>query len=560
MVKKGTQIKKSLRKQNPVITDSGKFGIYFSLFLVFIIPFLYFLIFGKHIFTYQDNLTLFVYSGEYLDHFALKPGGLLEYAGNFIAQGYFNPIIGSLILTSLFTLIAYIFLKIAEEIYYNGMFLTTLMVLPSVILMILQTDFNYQLHNTIGFLAASVYFLLVIKSKKRYLLFILLALFPVFYYLTGGYIWIFTGMYILFSLLHKNVIYPLVLILIASLTFLLFKRYLFYQPLNELAYYPLPQISYFKIPVALYSVFGLFILYPILLRVLRPVKINSENVRTMSLYIVMIFFSLTIFILSGKYDRNITNLFKLENLVYQEKWQEVIRFQEKIKSKNIIAQYYYNLALSETDQLCDRMFFGPQDFGPRSLMVQWDSKANINQIFRGAYFFYNTGLINEAHRWAFESMVMQGYRPENIKMLIKTELINGHFRIAEKYINVLKRTLRFRNLAKKYEAMLNNPDLIKDDPDMGKKISLQSGKDFLIRLKDQQANVLLLLQANPRNTKAFEYMIAWFMLERNAGKVAEEIRKMSDMGYDRIPRHIEEVALFFKSVTGVSPDFGGLKI
>lgn len=548
------------KKKPPVIMNSGRLGVHISLSLLFIISFLYFLIFGKHIFSYQDNLTLFVWSGDYLHQFTSKPGGLLEYAGNFILQAYFNPVIGSITLAILFTLLAFIFFKIGKEIYNGGPFLITLMALPSCILIILQADFNWQLHYNLGFLAAAFYFLLVIRTKKRSVYIVLLVLFPLFYYLAGGFIWIFAGMYFIYSLLHKNVVYPLILFLIAGLTLFAFNRLFFFQPLNELAFNPLPDKSFFKIPVVIHAVYGLFILYPLLLKVLRPVKMRPENVRTMSLYIVMILFSSTIFILSRLYDRDISDLFKLEDLVYKEKWQEVIKFQEKIRSKNIIAQYYYNLALSETDQLCDRMFFSRQDFGPGSLMVQWDSKANINQIFRGAYFFYNIGLINEAHRWAFESMVMQGYRPENIKMLIKTELINGHYSIAEKYIDVLKHTIRFRDLAKKYEAMLNNPELIKADPDMGKKISLRTGDDFLIRLKDQQANVILLLQSNPGNARAYEYMMAWFMLERNVGKVAGEISKMKELGYIRIPRHIEEALLYFGYVSGQSPDPGGLTV
>jgi hypothetical protein len=35
---------------------------------------------------------------------------------------------------------------------------------------------------------------------------------------------------------------------------------------------------------------------------------------------------------------------------------------------------------------------------------------------------------------------------------------------------------------------------------------------------------------------------------------------MKEMGYNRIPRHIEEAAIFFKSVAGISPDLCGLKI
>ena len=133
---------------------------------------------------------------------------------------------------------------------------------------------------------------------------------------------------------------------------------------------------------------------------------------------------------------------KLERLIFEEKWDEAIRFQEKKPARNLIGEYFYNIALSETDQLCDRLFYGPQDFLAGSLVLPWGD-AHLN---RGGYFYYAIGLMNEAHRWAYEEMVVYGYRPQNIRMLAKTSLINGDYTMARKYINILKRTIYYRKL------------------------------------------------------------------------------------------------------------------
>ena len=186
-------------------------------------------------------------------------------------------------------------------------------------------------------------------------------------------------------------------------------------------------------------------------------------------------------------------------MVTGQDWDGVIKTQETCQLSNLIAEYYYNLALAEKGLLCERMFFGRQDFRTRSLIIPWDSQAGINNIFRGVYFFYAIGMINEAHRWAFESMVMQGYRPENIKLLIKTNLINGHYKIAEKYINVLKKTWHYRKWAEKYESMLNNPESIKSNPELGEKIRIRPVADFSIRIKNPQTNIPALLMSNPDN-------------------------------------------------------------
>jgi hypothetical protein len=424
----------------------------------------------------------------------------------------------------------------------------------------MQTNFNYLIHNNLGFLAATLYFLFSISSDRKSFRIFVMAFFPLFYYFAGAYTWIYLGMFILHSLVNKKVIYPVSLVIIASVALILFKEVLSLQPWSELLRYPLPLKDYFKNPVFIYLLYGFIVFWPVLLKAAYLLKVKKEFIRTFSTYGVILIFSLTLFFQSRIYNPGDADLFKLEKLFYEQDWNGVIKHQEASQSTNLIAQYYYNVALSEKNLLCDRMFFSRQDFATRSIMIPWDSRTSINKIFRGVYFFYTIGLINEAHRWAFESMVIQGYRPENIKLLIKTDLINGHYKIAEKYIYALKKTLHYRSWAKKYEAMLYHPELIQSDPELGEKVNLRPKKDFPINIKNPQTNILFLLQSNPDNKKAFEYKMAWFMLEKNVGGIVNEINKMKEMGYTRIPGHIEEAALFSKANIGPLPDLGGLKI
>jgi hypothetical protein len=156
-------------------------------------------------------------------------------------------------------------------------------------------------------------------------------------------------------------------------------------------------------------------------------------------------------------------------------------------------------------------------------------------------------------------MVQHGYTPENIKMLIKTELINGNYKIAKRYINVLKHTLHYKNWAEKYEKMLFNPALIISDPELGEKISLLPKKDFFITTDDAK-NIELLLKENPDNKRAFEYKIARLLLEKDLLAVIGEIKKMNTFGYNYIPRHIDEAIVEFKAVTKSVPDLDGLAV
>jgi hypothetical protein len=246
---------------------------------------------------------------------------------------------------------------------------------------------------------------------------------------------------------------------------------------------------------------------------------------------------------------------KVEKWVYEQDWESVIKQHERFPSKNIIKQYYYNLALAEQDQLCARLFFGSQNYGPMSLTLP----RNDEHTYRAVYFYYSIGLIGEAHHLAYELMVQHGYTPENIKMLIKTELINGNYRIAKRYIDVLKKTLHYKSWAKKYEMMLFNPAMISSDSELGAKIGMMPDRDFFIVPDDRQC-MELLLKNSPHNMRAFEYKIARLMLEKDLIAVGDEMKKMKAIGFSKIPRHIEEVLLALINLTKESPDLGGLPL
>ena len=86
--------------------------------------------------------------------------------------------------------------------------------------------------------------------------------------------------------------------------------------------------------------------------------------------------------------------------------------------------------------------------------------------------------------------------------------------IAKKYIDILKKTMHYRDLAEKYEEMIDNPSLISSDSELGEKIRLLPTEDFSINISDPHTNIPLILQGNPDNKKAFEYLAAWYLLQK----------------------------------------------
>lgn len=535
-----------------------KLLILLSIALLFIISIIYFYWYGEGIFLYQENKSLFIFSNEYLRKYITKPGGLLEYAGNFITQFYYYPFYGSLINTIFLILFFALLIRINRKLF-PASFSILILTLPVILLFFVQIRYTHSINNSLGYLLIASCFLVTISFKRNVNRYITTALYPLFYYIAGSFALIYLVLFIVYCIIYEDKIHkyllPLYIISISVITFFVYKEIIFLQTGKQLLFYPLPVFDVSRIPVA-YSILSIsIIVFPLLIKINGFLKLNHKSAALINIAILIILFPVTVLFLVKNYDHNLKILFRIEKSVFRQDWNAIIKIQEKFHSSNSNCQYYYNLALSEKGELCSRMFHAPQNFGINSLMLP----REIENLNRAYYFYYAIALIGEAHHLAYESMVLYGYRPENIKLLIKTNLINGNHMIAERYIKVFKRTLYYRKWAEKFENMLYNPELIKTDSELGEKIRLLPREDFFVRPDDIQ-NIDLVLWANPDNKKAFEYKLARLLLQKDLRAIVNEVKKMKEMGYASLPRHVEEAMLVFRYSIREFPDLGGLYI
>jgi hypothetical protein len=536
-----------------------KVGLILSLSFLFTISFIYYLFLGDGIFFSQENNSLFIFSADYFEKFSDKPGGLLVYVANFLTQFYYSSLAGSFIISFLLILIFLILHQIARFLHASESFCLLFTLLPSVILMLLQTRYDLHLQQILGFLIVLCWFFITIWMEKTFFRIISVILVPLLYYFAGSFTIVYLGLYIAYCLFYlkgrSRYLVPLSLMVSAAVTFIVYKEVIFLQPVSRLVAYPLflnetSRTTHF---LTLFSC--LLILLPYIIKTTGSVVVNTKISRSVTLITLLTIFPLSIWLLIRNYDPVIANVLRSERMVYAHDWDGVIRMNEKLQSTNILEQYYYNLALSEKGELCSRMFFARQSYGSLSLTLI----RNDEQSHRAMYFYYAIGLTSEAHHLAFEQMVQHGYRPENIKMLIKTELINGNYKIAERYINVLKATIHYKKWAAKYEKMLFNPAIVKSDAELGAKLRLMPKKDFFI-LTDDFRNLETLVSENPDNRIAFEYKMAKLLLEKDLMELGSEINKFRGLGYDHFPRHIEEAIVSLVNITKEFPDMGGASI
>ena len=234
----------------------------------------------------------------------------------------------------------------------------------------------------------------------------------------------------------------------------------------------------------------------------------------------------------------------MEKLFYARKFDEIIAFNHAFPTTNKLTLFLNNIALAETGQLTERLFEFPQSADGETLFLKWETVGEV--LRRGGHFYYTVGLVNEAQRWAYEYMVMSGYTPEGLKMLIKTELINGNYKVAAKYIEILSQSLFYRKDAQEFRKLLFSDEAVLAHSELGLKMKLKPKQDFFVLSDAPAANLEFLLKADSTNFFAIEYQFARLLLEKDVEAVTAHLPLLEKAGYDYIPRHIDEAATGFR--------------
>lgn len=119
-------------------------------------------------------------------------------------------------------------------------------------------------------------------------------------------------------------------------------------------------------------------------------------------------------------------------------------------------------ALWQTGQAGDKMFAYPDGDTPYNSPRQFQ----YMRLLCGRLFYYLEGKVNYAYRWCMEDMVEYGRRPDYLCYMVKCALINGEWKLADKYLDALDHTLWYKDFATKYRTYVTDHSLVSKDKEM----------------------------------------------------------------------------------------------
>lgn len=523
----------------------------------------YFCFYGDYILFYQEKSSLFIFSSEFLKVNLHQPGGFLIYLGKFFSTFFYYPLAGAFIIAATISFISFLSSRILKSLSGRDSIIIPLVI--GLVLYFLQTDYRFFYFNNFGILLQLLVFWITIRYLSHSMRWILLVFIPVWFYLTGSFALGYSILLTFYYALRKDnreILIVIAIWILNLLTLYISKEYLFFQPAHVLLRFPFSQLETGNQQLIFIGLSSFIALIPLF--ALIKIKINfKSNFKPSPLSKQLLY---SFFIVSGivavgvlRFDKKIKQYFHVEKLFYHEDYKEINRYIAANPSTNILTIFLNNISLCENGKLNDQLFSTMQSPDGQTLFLKWEMVGEV--LRRGGYFYYTIGMVNEAHRWAFENMVMKGHSPEGIKMLIRTDIINGNYDVASKYINILKNTIFYRKEAASFEKLLFNEDAINKDSDLGSKRKISLETDFFAITDDPYINIERILINDSLNAKAYEYKLAYLLLKKDYPALINELPKLEEHGYKTIPLNIEEAAVAYSVLNdGKIPDTGTLQI
>ena len=295
-------------------------------------------------------------------------------------------------------------------------------------------------------------------------------------------------------------------------------QYPYYKLFGGINYFRYPGV----IPVMQWVVVALFALLPLVASYLPRLE-GKKAMRAKIAQLVVIVLA-AVPLLRFSFDRATYELIDYDYLVRTHQWQRIIEKAGKHQASSPMSVSCVNLALAMQGQLCDRLFEFYQN-GAEGLFPTFT--RDMTSPLPTAEVFYQLGMVNDAERYTFEAQeAIPNYRKSGrlTRRIAQCEIVNGNYAVAAKYLRMLEHSLFYRQWAKSQERFLYNDVAVKADP-------------------DQMLGLLLVDNKKYDNRMAYEYLIAYELLQRDLGRFMRYYPLGRFVQFDHIPYAIQQVLI-----------------
>lgn len=514
---------------------------------------------------YHFQQTGFLTTYEFFHGYAVMAGGIADYVAEFIAQLFYFNIWGSALIVGVAALQAFIALDLVTRL--TGKTKAAFAIFASILLLgvMVMFDYRYPYYASIRLLFAYIFtygFYFLNRKYQRLSLYIWPALAILLFYLgSGPALFIFTASTLLMIVAkEKRAVGAIVVPAFISMAALL--PYLGYQFVFQSTLPNLYRLTVVKPPEMLaYSTFyqlaAYYALLPLLLLVfiffirkseekpVEKVKKGKSEAKTKWIHRPAFLLAVQVIGLTGagyflfikSHDPHKKNLLRIEYYAEIGDWQKVLAVAEAISSYDFKVNFQVNRAYEHLGSLPDRLFAYPQILGVHGLFFE-NSNTNGSFTMPNSDLYYDLGLMSESQRWAFEGQTLIPNSPRILKRLVMINLINREYKLAENFLNVLDQNMLCKDWVADHKRFIADTTLTNSDPEIVQKRKCNPKKRYVHT--NPLEDLKLLLETNPMNRFAYDYLITFCILDSNFNDLLYYLPYSANFNIRTLPRSWEE--------------------
>ncbi len=462
-----------------------------------------------HHLHYQEQYQLFLFDSSYMWDVIALPGGVADLLGRFCTQFFLYAWVGAAIIAVLLSVVQLLTLCLANWGRFYG-----LSYVPAFLLWIFLLNENTLMGGVWAVVLTLSACWAIDQLAEGWTRRILTAVFvPLLFWIAGPIGIVFC----LLQIRRPNLIvwYVATLLLFVLLPVVLAR----YLPVSDDSL--LRGIHYHRYPTVFPTMLWMAALSTVLLAaVIRNIQRWAGcSCRLMVTFVSFAVVALPMCIMVWKNcNFKAEKTMKYDFMACHQQWNRILDTIDEEKPNNQIGVTVQNLALAMHGTLLNKMFEYNQN-GMSGLLPNVQSDATSPMPTAEA--FYQLGLTYIAQRTVFEAQeaILDFQKSARCyKRLAQTNLINGDYEVARKYLMALQKTLFYSNWANETLILLGDENAIAKHPEYGTLRKFANKKDFYFSDNVTPEILESLYLSNKNNSIAYQYMMASFILTGDRDK------------------------------------------
>jgi hypothetical protein len=537
-------------------------AVFFAGYLLYIAvavrpDFLYYSLISNGGYVYPPFMTGFDFLFDVLRH----PGGISWYISSLLFQSYANPWLGALTISTL-AVCSFSLSRVMIRRFFGFNF-DMLAYTPALVALVTINRYGDPMLLLVNYdlvLAITIVTIGAMTQRGKLYLAIFVPGFALAYFVTGGGVVLFAlivAMYVVQNRRHSVSVNITAAILLGAAVLLYiyadFRAVLQYGSLT--GGYPvrrlMPPGSTFVIDGSA-VVAGAFIAACALLGPLFRATRRRQGDGMMPGFFSGVSGALIVLLLAAgcvvfSHDEKRRLKMNFEYLDRAGRPEDVISLVNKLDPARLdpIILFDLNRALFRLGLLGETMFSYPQNPAALSL-IQPKYKFWVPVLIRNAEFYYDLGYLNLSKASLAE--LFEGGRIEHpavIELLGKNALAHDRPAIAAMWYQRLSRDLIYGKKGRNIMEYLKNGTSFSglDTVESRRKDAIR--RDTVLTVLDVKNFCVALLDENPGNRMAFDYLVGNYLLSGNLPAAAACLSRFREAGYDQLPRNWAEALVLY---------------